>query len=94
MTDGRKPIKQFRSGGVKAAVWENQFIDKEGEKKEFRNVTLTRSYKKGDSWENSHSFGIRDLPKAVLVLQKAYEFLALQEQLKPDGVENENDNII
>ncbi len=70
------PIKKFSVGGVQVAVWENQ--SKEGN--QFYTVSLDRRYKdKDDEWKSSNSFKKNDLPKAVLALQKAYEFLALKE---------------
>ncbi|MDO8428026.1 MAG: hypothetical protein Q7S92_02320 [Candidatus Diapherotrites archaeon] len=75
-----KPIKKFNSGTISAAVWENS--GKEGN--QFYTVSMQRSYKSKESteWKQSHSLRVHDLPKAVLVLQEAYKFLALKE---PNG---------
>ena len=71
-----QPVKKFNSGQISVAVWEN--ISKDG--KTFHTVSLQRSYKSKDDaeWKKSHSLRVHDLPKAMLVLQKAYEFLALR----------------
>ena len=70
------PIKKFSVGGVQLAVWQNE--GKEGN--QFYTVSLDRRYKdKDDEWKSSNSYKKNDLPKAILALQKAYEFLALKE---------------
>ena len=52
----KKPIHTIRIGAVKAAIWENE--TKTGL---MLNVTFTRSYKDGEQWKNSESFGRDDL---------------------------------
>jgi hypothetical protein len=76
-----KPVKKFSTGQIQVAVWEN--TSKEG--RVFHTISMQRSYKskEEDEWKNSHSLRVNDLPKAVMALQKAYEFLAL----KPDQVD-------
>ena len=70
------PIKKFSAGGVQVAVWENE--GKEGNS--YNTVSVSRNYKdKNDEWKSSNSFRVSDLPKAVVALNKAYEFLALKE---------------
>ncbi len=71
-----KPIKKFSAGGVQVAVWENE--GKEG--KQFYSVSIDRRYKdKNDEWKSTNSFKAADLPKAVLALNKAYEYLTLKD---------------
>lgn len=75
------PLKKFRAGAVSATVWENQSINEQGQPVSFRNVSFERSYKdaKGE-WQNTSQLRVNDLPKAMLVLQKAYEFLAFNQE--------------
>ncbi len=68
------PIAKFSAGGITAAIWEND--GKEGAS--YNTVTMDKRYKSGDEWKSTKSMRLNDLPKAVLVLQKAYEFLALK----------------
>ena len=71
------PIKKFSAGAVSAAVWENPSTNGEGS---FQTVTLQKAYKdKQGDWKHSASFKASDLPKAMLVLNKAYEFVSLNE---------------
>ena len=70
------PVKKFSVGGVQTAVWEND--GKEGRK--FYSVSFDRRYKdKNDEWKSTTSLKANDLPKAILALQKAYEFVSLKE---------------
>jgi len=74
------PKKTFRAGAISATVWNNS-TDKNGETVEYSTVTFERSYKDADgSWKTTNSLRVNDLPKASLVLNKAYEHLALLEQ--------------
>lgn len=70
------PIKKFSVGGVQVAIWENE--GKEGV--QFNSVSFDRRYKdKEGNWQSTNSLKMNDLPKAILALQKAYEYLALKE---------------
>lgn len=71
-----QPVKKFQFGQIQASVWKNQ--GKEGS--EFFSVSLDKRYKDAQGiWKSSSSLKPTDLPKAVLVLQKAYEFVAFNE---------------
>ncbi len=76
-----QPEKKFSAGAVIATVWQNQGTTKEGQAVGYKTVSLQRRYKDKDgNWKNASSFRITDLPKAALVLQKAYEFSVLKER--------------
>ncbi len=78
---GKQPEKKFSTGAISASVWKNQGTSKTGEAVEFKTVSLQRAYKdKNDEWQHTTSLRITDLPKATLVLQKAYEYLVLKGQ--------------
>ena len=78
--EGNAPEKKFKAGPVTATIWKNQVTRANGEKAEFYTVTLERSYKdKDDKWQKTNSLRINDLPKADLILSKAYEYLTLKE---------------
>ncbi|MBC8402185.1 MAG: hypothetical protein H8E14_11915 [Candidatus Marinimicrobia bacterium] len=66
-----KPIKSFKVGAVKTSVFENQYERQETVSTVYR-VVLDRSYKDLDGkWKSTNSFTAeRDLPKAILVLQR------------------------
>ena len=75
------PEKKFSTGVVTATVWQNQGKGRSGEPVVYRTVSLQRRYKdRNGVWQTANSFRVNDLPKASLVLQKAYEYLVLREQ--------------
>ncbi len=75
------PEKKFSTGVITATVWQNQGKGKSGEPVGYRTVSLQRRYKdKNGVWQSANSFRVNDLPKAVLVMQKAYEYVVLREQ--------------
>ena len=80
---GNLPEKKFSTGALVATVWDNQGKSKEGDDVNYKTISLQRRYKdeKGE-WQSSNSFRLNDLPKASLVLQKAYEYLVLKEQMQ------------
>ncbi len=74
------PEKKFIAGPIAATVWQNQGKNRTGEVVGYRTVSLQRSYKdKNGVWQHTSSFRANDLPRATLVLQKAFEFLTLRE---------------
>lgn len=76
---GNQPEIKFSTGAVNATVWRNSGISKTGEATEFRTINLQRRYKdKKDNWQSTSSMRVNDLPKAALVLNKAYEYLVLK----------------
>ena len=81
-----KPVKKYKVGGVQAAIWENQALNPQGQQETFHSVTMERRYKdKEGNWKTSESFRAGDLPKAILLLSKAYEFVALKEVDQENG---------
>lgn len=73
------PEKQFRAGAISASIWRNQVAGKDGRPAEFMSVTFRRSYKDKESeeWKTTNSLKAMDIPKAVVVLNKAYEYLIM-----------------
>jgi hypothetical protein len=84
---GKKhPEQKFKAGSVSATVWQNQGTDSEGKQSVYRTVSFERSYlDKDGNWQTTNSLRIGDIPKAVLVLNKAYEYL----MLKDSGIQEE-----
>lgn len=74
-----KPEKQFKVGNSTASVFVNEVNTKNG-KALIKSVSLQRTYKdKEGNFQSVTSFGIADVPKAILALEKAYEHMILQE---------------
>ena len=60
------PVARFKIGGVSAAIFQN-----DGEHGPFHTATIERSYKDGDEWKTSNSFGTKDLAALAAVSQHA-----------------------
>ena len=71
-----KPVKTFRLRGVTASVFENKSEDN---KSSFFKDSLQRSYKHGDEWKSTSSFGRDDLPIVSLLTKQAWEFMLTSE---------------
>ena len=84
------PEKKFSTGVVTATVWSNQGKGRNGEIVGYKTISLQRRYKdKNGVWQTANSFRVNDLPKAALVLQKAYEYTVLREAAAPDYVDED-----
>ena len=65
-----QPEKTFRMGAVSASIFVNEYEVGEGKRKtkrSRRSVVLQRSYRDGDEWKQTNSFGLGDLPAAIRV---------------------------
>jgi len=83
-----KPEKRFQSGGIEASVFENE-VQQNGKTLKIKKVAFQKRYKSAQGWKTTYSLDINDIPKAVLVLSKAYEFLVLYPDSTVSG-EGEN----
>ncbi len=70
-----EPVKKIKIGGIEVAVWKN--TSKEGN--DFFTTTMERNYKDGEDWKKTNSLRDNDLPKAMLALQKAFEYVSIKE---------------
>ncbi len=70
-----KPEKTIKAGSLVLTIWNNNT-----EKGSFKTITIQRNYKdsKGE-WKHTNNLRTNDLPKATLLLNKAYEYISLQE---------------
>jgi len=75
------PEKKFSTGAINATIWQNQGKDKNGQTVPYRTVSLQRRYKDPKGvWQSASSLRVNDLPRASLVLQKAFEYLVIREK--------------
>lgn len=65
-----RPVHVVRYGAIKAAVWLNQTASGP-----IHNVTLSRSYKDGEEWRETGSFGPDDLLPAAKALDQAHTWI-------------------
>jgi hypothetical protein len=84
--DKNTPEKKFRASPISATIWTNEVKTKEGETRLYRTVSVERTYKDKDgAWKSTTSLRTQDLPKAALVINKAYEYITIREE--GDGIE-------
>lgn len=69
------PVHKIRYGLISASIWRQ-----ESEKGPMFNVTFQRSYKDGDEWKTSTSFGQQNLLVLGLLSTKAFEWIGSQSQ--------------
>lgn len=75
-----QPEITFRHGPCSASVFQNEY-ERSDEKFTVRHVVFQRRYRdRAGQWQTTHSLKINDIPKAILVLQKAFEFLSSSSQ--------------
>ena len=65
------PVFSCRHRALKAAVWQN-----ESDKGPFYNVTVSRSYKDGEKWKESTSFGYDDILPIAELLRTCHGFIS------------------
>ena len=84
-----KPEKRFQSGGIEASIFENE-IQQNGKVTKIKKVAFQKRYKSSQGWKTTYSLDINDIPKAVLVLSKAYEYLVLNPEPTDGGNQGNN----
>ena len=65
-----RPVHSIREGRVQLAIWENT---REGGPP--YDVTLSRSYKDGETWKTVHNFSAYDLEALLKALTEAKRFV-------------------
>lgn len=81
LEDKNMPEKKFRAGLITATVWRNVGKNPEGDKVEFKSVSLEKSYKdKEGNWQKTNSLNVNDLHKVILVLQEAQKYMLLKQE--------------
>ncbi len=81
MEEGKNtPEKKFKAGSVVVTVWNNKAKNKLGNTVEFKTITAQRSYKSKDGdWKSTNTFRVKDIPKIIMLLNKAFEYNFLNE---------------
>ena len=83
-----KPETVFKVGAVRASVFRN-IIEKSGQSIQLPKVAIEVRYKdKTGQWQGTKSLSLNDLPKAILALQKAFEYLT--QHKGPQQAKNSN----
>jgi hypothetical protein len=83
--DDNRPFHEIRHRNIRATVWRNDTV-----KGPMYNVTVSRSYRDGEQWKDSHSFAFDDLMNLAKALYDAHSFISAQQardhdRTRPDG---------
>jgi hypothetical protein len=72
------PEKKFRASPITATIWSHD-AEKDGRKFQYKTVVVERTYRdnKSGEFKTTSSLRVNDLPKAIVVMNKAYEYLTL-----------------
>jgi hypothetical protein len=81
-----KPAHRIRLGGLKVTIWRNQ-SDKGNT---WYSATPSRSYKDGEAWKESDSFGFDDLLAMAKLLDLAHSWIIQQNQAEARTQVEEN----
>ena len=74
-----KPEIDFKVGAVRVAVWKNTRLARNGRLFDSHKVVVERTYKDGQgNFKTAESLETNDIPKAILALKKAYEYLTIK----------------
>lgn len=80
-TTKEKPIHEIRIGGIKAALWKNEY-----HRGIVRyNVTFSRIYREENEWRTTNSFGRDDLLVVAKVADRAHSWICAQLQPEHNG---------
>ncbi len=80
MNEKEKPIKEFRAGGVVAALWVSKAPINGGTTPQ-HSIRVQKRYRddRSGQWKTTTYFRPDELPKLALVVARAFEFLTLRE---------------
>ncbi len=81
----QRPVMQFRAGGIRAAIWRNE-IEQDGRTVVRHSVRIDKRYfdAQRDEWKDSDYLFVNDLPRVRLVVEKAFEYVTLNDR-QPDA---------
>lgn len=79
--ESNKPVHRIRLSNISAAIFKNET----NEGKSFFNVQFDRSYKDGEEWKHTQSFGRDDLLQLAKVADQTHSWIHdHQQQAKHD----------
>lgn len=85
----QRPFKEFRAGPIKVAIWQND-AEQDGRPVVRHSVRISKRYlDRQNTWQDSEYLFVNDLPRLRLLVEKAFEFIALKES-DPDSAEPSN----
>ena len=86
-----KPEIAFKASAVRAAMFRN-IIEKAGKQIPLPKVILEVRYRdKAGQWKGTNSLSLNEIPKAILTLQKAYDYLTTHREGTTTDGEDQQD---
>jgi hypothetical protein len=70
---------RFRSGVISGTVFSNEITTEKYGKQKMFSWNIQRSYKDGDEWKHTSSYGKKDLMSVYAVLHRIIDFLSINE---------------
>jgi hypothetical protein len=81
MTQGNRPIREFRAGRVRASIWYDKVAGKNDQTWNAFSIRVEKRYKDAQgAWQSTTRFNRSDLADLELVALKAREFISLTER--------------
>ena len=71
-----KPEKKFQAGNIEVSIFENE-IQHNGKTIKVKKVAFQKRYKSDQGWKTTYSLDINDIPKALICLKNAFEYLVM-----------------
>src|SRR5436305_1008790 len=68
-----RPFHEIRHRRIRATIWKNETA-----KGPMYNVIVSRMYRDGDTWKDSHSFSFDELMTAAKAFYDAHSFISAQ----------------
>ena len=79
-----QPEKRFKCGNCEAAIFENE-INASGKLITVKKTAIQKRYKDSEGeWKSTHSLDKNEIPKMILALSKAFEYLTMGESNATD----------
>jgi hypothetical protein len=72
-TAENRPIQEFRHRRIRATVWKNNTTNGT-----MYTVTITRAFKQGEEWRDSHNFGYDDVLIVAKLMYDAHSFISME----------------
>jgi len=69
--DGNHPVHTVRHRNIKASIWRN-----ETDKGPMYKVSVVRSYREGNDWHDTYSFGYDDLMNVAKLMYDAHSVIS------------------
>jgi hypothetical protein len=81
-SDNNRPFHAIKHRSIRATIWKNDMA-----KGPMYNVTVSRLFKDGEHWKDSHSFAFDDLMNLAKALYDAHSFISSQLAKDRQGTE-------